>query len=250
MTNNSGENPILKLGSCEAGPVLYFFGARHTNNPDDIQFVQLKNFWDEFLNISSKNNAVFVEGVIHEVSKNYIDAIKLYGETGAIQWLAKESNIQVLRPEPNDVEQRKYLCSLFDPKVVAYSLIIQNLGAWFRHSRNNGFKNAIENSVDREVKYKDIYEFIPNNAWFFNQHKEIFGEQNLEDKNFLDSVSDPRKGISIVNRVISSRTKMRNEYILVAISEALKLKKNIFIVYGSGHIPVLENSLRELFDSK
>ncbi|MFZ2206990.1 MAG: hypothetical protein WAV29_06045 [Microgenomates group bacterium] len=249
MLSNQKENSILKLGPFKTGQMLYFFGARHTNNPDDSQFTQLKSVWAEYLDISNENRVVFVEGTMREISNDYSDAIKLYGETGAIQWLAKESNIQVFRPEPDDVKQRENLCSLFDANIVAYSLIIQNLGAWFKHERESKFEKALENSVKREVNFTKIYGFKPDVIWFNNLHKKVFGDQTLEDKDFLDSVSDPRKNGTVVNEVIASRSKMRNEFIMEKITEAFVLEKSIFIVYGMGHMAVLEGHLRKLFGS-
>jgi len=249
VPEQSQENPVLKLGPSPTGQILYFFGARHTNNPDDIQFNYLQQFWNEFLNVVKRDKIIFIEGATREISQNYEEAIRQYGEAGAIRWLARESNIDVIRPEPGEEEQRKLLCALFSHHIVAYTVIAQNLAGWFRHKSQTSFDKAVERVLEREAKFSNIYGFIPDRLWLDNQHKELFGERRLEDKNFLDSISDPRKGGTMVNNIVAFRSKMRDEHLLSAIVKAWKSGKSIFIVYGRGHLLSMERSLQELVKS-
>ncbi len=240
------DNPILKIGPNSNHQVLYFFGARHTNNNNDVQFGRLKKFWDEFLNNSSEERVAIIEGNVRDVPDNYEEAIKKYGESGAIFWLANKASIPVVCAEPSSSEQRKFLCSLFDPQLVAYALIVQNLGAWFRHVRDSTFSQAVERSIKREAEFTGIYEFIPDSNWLHDKHNELFDQQSLEDEKFLNSISDPRKDDTIINAIISNGTEMRNNHIKSVIVENWKDKKSIFIVYGKGHLSILRDSLKEL----
>ena len=249
MLEQSQENPILKLGPNLNGQVLSFFGARHTNDPTDIQFNHLKQFWNEFLNIVKNKSVVLTEGVIRAIPLGYEDSIQQHGETGAAQWLAKEAGVDVIYSEPSVEEQRKWLCASLDSQIVAYTMIVQNLAVWFRQTRQLSFDEAVNRSVKREAKFLGIYGFTPDDVWFYNQHRKLFGEQHLEDRSFLDSISDPRKSDTPVNTVVALRTKIRNEYLLSAITEAWKSGKNIFIVYGKGHLTALERPLQELITS-
>lgn len=246
MSDDIQKNPELKLGPTSRGQILYFFGARHGNDPADAQFIQLKQLWNDFLNTVKDERIVCTEAAIREVPEIFEDAIKQRGEVGATQWLAKEAGVTVMCPEPDDVEQRKALCASFDAQAVAYALIAQNLAAWFRHVHDFAFSEAIERSVKRETKFADIYGFTPDGAWFQKKHRALFGERVLEDKAFLDSIADPRKSNTLVNQIVSGRTKMRNEYVRACIADAWKSGKSIFIVYGKGHLAVLESELREL----
>ena len=246
MSHQPQENPVLKLGPNPAGQVLYFFGTRHTNDPEDKQFKQIKKLFEEFLSQLKKEKVVFVEGITNEIPQDYEESIREYGEAGGVKWLARKASINVMRPEPSDEEQRKLLCALFDPKLVAYTVIIQNLASWFRHTSQTSFDKAISRVLSREVKFSDIYRFAPDRLWFDDHHKQLFGEQKLEDKQFLDSISDPRKNDSVVNNVVASRSKLRNEYILSVIKKSWKYGNSIFIVYGKGHLVSLEKDLKKL----
>lgn len=225
---------------------MYFFGARHTNNPSDEQFERLELLWNDFLNKSQGLKSVFVEGAIHEIPQDYKESIAQYGETGAICWLALKANLEAVRPEPGEGEQRKKLSSLFDPNCVAYAVIAQNLSGWFRHTSPISFEEAVEKVLDREAKFVDTYGFVPDKTWLGNQHRKLFIEQKLEDKNFLDAITDPRKSETLINQIVSARSSVRDEHIFREIEKVWESGKNIFIVYGKGHLAVLDKPLREL----
>ncbi|MDP2642044.1 MAG: hypothetical protein Q8P21_02015 [bacterium] len=246
MSDQSQQNPILRLKSTSGGQILYFFGAKHTNDLTDTQFSYLKQLWEEFFAAAKGGKIVFVEGTTHGMPQSYEEAIRQYGEAGAIQWLAMKEDVETIRPELDDLEQRKTLCTIFHPQFVAYTVIVQNLAGWFRHTGQSSFDEAIGRVLSREAKFRDVYGFVPDKSWLEGHHKRLFGEQRLEDKGFLDSISDPRKTDTIVNSIVASRSKMRDEYILSAITKVWKSGKSIFIVYGKGHLNALENSLQEL----
>lgn len=239
-------NPILKVGPNTLGQILFFFGARHTNDPTDAQFDQLRRQWDEFMSSSKGERMMFTEGPIRDVPEKYEDAIEKRGEVGAAQWLAKEADVTAIYPEPDETQQRKTLCASYSPQDVAYTLIVQNLAGWFRHSHDATFIEAVERSVNREAKFADIYDFTPDVAWFRKKHTELFGNQKLENKDFLDSIADPRKNNTLVNQIVAERTKMRNNYILERITETWNTGKSVFIVYGKGHLAILEPALKKL----
>lgn len=241
MSEQSQKNPVLKINLNTTGQVLYFFGAKHSNDPRDSQFDSLKETFDDFIRIAKGEKVIFVEGPIHEIPQDYEVAIREQGETGAAQWLGRKAEIEIVRPEPNEKEQRQALCASFDPHTVAYGMITQNLGAWFRHSRQSSFEDALNRTLSREIKFSEVYGFAPSIDWLYEQHKKLFPDQPLEDKNFLDSISDPRKNDTQVNIIIAARSKIRNEYIFSKIAETWKSGKSIFIVYGRGHLNTLES---------
>jgi len=246
VVEQSQGNPVLKLGPNPKGQVIYFFGAKHTNDPSDEQFVRIKDLFEGFLNCAKGAKVVFVEGVVREIPQIYEEAINQYGESGAVQWLGMEACIDVIHPEPSDAEQREKLCASFNSSDVAYAVIVQNLASWFRHESQTSFNEAIDRVLNRESKFSSIYNFIPDRSWFNSQHKKLFGEQKLEDKKFLDLISNPRKSNTVINKVIGSRSKLRNKHILSVITKAWKSWNSIFIVYGKGHLVALEDTLKAL----
>lgn len=240
---------MLKLGPNPKGQVIYFFGARHTNNPKDVQFIQLKNFWDDFLSESKTDKIVFVEREkIEGASKQYEETIIKNGEAGAAKYLADESGVEVMWPEPSREEQISFLCRYFKPQLVAYAFITRNLSSWFKHQRQSQFSDAVEHSIKKEAKFEKIYKFIPDTIWFNKQHDKLFANQPVGDKNFLDSVTDPnKKDNTTVNKIIATLSEMRNDYIMEEIKKFFDLGKSIFVVYGKGHFISLGPRIKELF---
>jgi hypothetical protein len=244
---NKLNNKVFEKKVLNSTQSFYFFGMVHTNNPDDSQFNSLKEVWSGFLkNKSRKEIIVFTEGTIRTAISNFDDSVIKFGESGGIQWLAKEAKIECVCPEPNNEEQRRDLCVRFDSNSVAYSMIVQNLSSWYRHADLLSFNEILVKTIEREAKFSDIYGFSPDIDWFNDYHKKIFGKRKIEDRLFLDSISDPRKDDTLINKIISLRTELRNKRILHSIIEAWKSGKSIFIVYGKGHLDILEDPLKKL----
>lgn len=248
MFKTKQENPILKLGPNSTGQILYFFGARHANDPSDPQFTQLENLWSEFIINANAQCVVFVESVVRDVPEQLSNAIIQRGEIGAMLWFAHRDDTLAICSEPDDIEQRRALCTQFNSQDVAYTFIVQNLTSWSRlEFQKFDFNEAVKRAISREVKFFEIYGFTTDVAWFFEHHRKLFGEQLLEDKNFLDAISDPRRNDTLVNSIVAARSQMRNEYIAKRFSDAWLNGKSIFIVYGKGHLSFLEPVLRKLF---
>ncbi len=238
---------MLKVGPNKKGGAIYFFGARHTNDFEDSQFELLKSLWDEFMASHKNDGVVFVESEVDDIPNKYGDAIRQYGEVGAASWLAKQAGSVVVCPEPNGEEQRKYLCESFDAQLVAYAFIVRGLSSWFKHKRESHFDDAVSQLIKREEGFSSVYHFVPNDVWFYSKHNEMFKNQPLSDKKFLDSISDPiQKRHSIINDIISSLSDMRNDFILEMINKFWRQGKSIFIVYGKGHLGVLRAGLENL----
>jgi len=177
--------------------------------------------------------------------------VKQRGEVGAGQNLAQTAGVPIQCPEPDDTQQRQSLSEKFDPDEVVYTLIVQNLGAWFRRTNpSTTFQEAIERTLKREANFSKIYGFTPDNKWLLEQHAKLFGSQNLEDRQFLDSITDPRTTKLKINKIVAARTQIRNDYILNNIQDAWSEGKSIFIVYGRGHATVLIPQLQNFINKK
>lgn len=245
MINDLQENPIIKIKSI-SGNALYFLGARHTNDPSDVQFDKIKNLWSDFLENTEGERIIFIESIIHNTSDDFEDSVRKYGEAGAVFFLARKAGLGVIKPEPTAEEQRRILCGLFDKEIVVYTMIIQNLSAWSRLINKSNFNDVLKRTLHTEKEYSEIYGFTPDITWFKKQHRKLFGKQEIEDRFFLNNISNPRKSDTQINIVASHRTKVRNEYIINRITEAWNSGKNIFIVYGKGHLSILEDELQKL----
>ncbi|OGN27304.1 MAG: hypothetical protein A2941_00395 [Candidatus Yanofskybacteria bacterium RIFCSPLOWO2_01_FULL_49_17] len=245
-TNSS----ILIIKSERTGQFLYFFGIQHSNDPTHSQVEAIKEFWQEFLRQSrqpSDKRIVLIERTPVDTLDSLGQAIIKYGESGEAQWLARQENINIECPEPSLETQRKVLCEKFDSPAVAYALIVRNLNAWIKRTTRSPFESALAQTISREAKAEDVYKFTPTLEWFRGYHKNLFGDQKLEDARFLASITDPRYSEnSQTNKIIASITQIRNGYILNRIKDLWKLGFDVFIVYGRGHLDILRPDLEQL----
>lgn len=240
------EDHILKIYSKNNKQAVFFFGAKHTNNPNDEQFIVLEKLWGDFFDNYGDNSVAICEGLVRKPVDSFVDAIKSHGESGAIQWFARKNRIEIICGEPASLLQREYLCKKFDKDDVAYAIVVQRISGWFRGTHNRTFSEVVNNSILNEIEFEDIYGFMPTTEWFYSKHKNLFSIQNLEDKLFIDSITDPRTTNTIINSIISTRSKFRNDNLLSLINKLWKEGKSIFIVYGNGHLVVLRDSLKKI----
>lgn len=81
-------------------------------------------------------------------------------------------------------------------------------------------------------------------------HKTIFDTDfSLEDKNFFFSIINPTKEKSIINKVSRTCSTFRNIHVTMEIEKLWNQGKNIFIVFGAGHLILQEPALRKLLVS-
>jgi len=223
------------------------FGSTHEIDPKNSQFLFIKKIFQEFLDDNNESKLVIAETSKPEfIEKTYDLSIQKNGEAGATYYLAAKHNIPSTCPEPTPIEQREGLCSMFSSEMVVYSLVLQNLAAWFRNNRDRTFAEVIDFTLKREVDFGAPYSFDITLEWFEEYHKKVSPNQKIQDELFLMKMADPRREDSEVNKVIHSRTKIRNEFILNFIKKSWNDGNSLFIVYGRGHFDVLRGELLKL----
>jgi hypothetical protein len=102
---------LLKLKSGKN--FFYYFGEKHSYNPNDSQWEELKDFWSEFLEkTKDTKKIVFIEEGIRSLESNENDAVLKHGGMGLITFLANKENIEVFSPEPEEKWERCVLSKL------------------------------------------------------------------------------------------------------------------------------------------
>lgn len=246
---NSGQ--ILRFGPGAKNQFLLIFGFRHSNNPEDPQFDELSKLWTEFRQLVGRQKVVFTEGVPRDMPGPFKESIVQRGEVGAAQWLARESDIQVQCPEPNEHWQREELVKIFNPEDVAYAFVAQRLASWAgRKGDKTSLETEIEVALKREVKYESLYRFKINLDWFKKHHQDLFPTEKLSDAEFLNRIVDPRRLETIINKVVAERTKLRNKYIYEKIEEVWQSSGDLLVVYGLGHVLSLAGRLENLVSAQ
>jgi hypothetical protein len=220
---------------------LYFLGAQHSNNPADSQFEKINALWEEFLTITSdKPRLVLVEGGITPIGSNKVEAIEKYAEPGYTVFLASNSKVSVMSPEPPESLEVQELLQKYDKEAVAVYFYCNMVSQWQRFN----VKEDLDTYVGKHLGYYFYkpewqgFDFSPTNLKYL--YKRVLNREfDEKDEKFVYEQTKPTD-----DNISGRSSDIRDTYILSKIIE-LWLENNLFIVYGSGHAIRQEQALRQ-----
>lgn len=228
---------------------LYFFGSRHTYNPDDEQIQKLEVLWSEFVSSTSGASRVtLVEGGKRAILSSKKEAIETGGEIQYTALLSAQSNIPTESPEPPASYWFQTLASQFSKDAVAYYDFARICYQWNQKDVRPSFNVYVSNFLEANVKNSgwDGYDFSLEHMKKI--HYELFRTTFREDdKQFFYDIINPTTSFSIINEVSRADDEgIRDVYILSEIERYWKEGKSLFIIYGQQHAVILEGALRKL----
>lgn len=76
------------------GRLLIFFGARHSNDPEDAQWIDLEKHWKAFIgHTNSRKIVLYEQGPLNLEHLSKIEALQQESESGLVVWLAALADI-------------------------------------------------------------------------------------------------------------------------------------------------------------
>lgn len=227
---------------------IFYFGAKHSYNPNHKQFRLLENFWDDFLVQTKKINCiVLIEGGIRPIPKNETDGIREGGEASFVTFLANKEHIEIYSPEPNQSTERQELLKKFTKEQIQYYYFARTINQWYRRNCSPSFDNYIQNFLKNSKRLRGWEDFDFSLENMKKIHKRLFDTKfNEKDKNLFAKSVDPTKKLNILNKIAAESGIIRDTHILSEIKKLWDKKKNIFIVYGQAHAVMQEPVLRDL----
>lgn len=230
---------------------IYYFGANHSRDPNDIQFPMLEQFWQNFLDVTGgKNCAVLVEGALRTIGTTKEACAD---EEGClITFLASEKDIPVFCPEPRKSYAVRKLLKQYPIEHIAYMEFAQ--ANYSAHHKKE---------VVPDIDLTKFAEFILNDfTCFFKQcfydreftldmikavHRELFNtELDIDDKEFFYSICNPVLGSTAINKICRTNSILRDEHIIKHIESLYAQGKNIFVVYGASHAVMQEPAIKKI----
>ncbi len=228
---------------------LYFFGSRHTYNPEDEQISKLEDFWNDFLlTTTDTRRIVLVEGGARTILGSKIEAIETGSEIQYVAFLAAQDDVVVESPEPPASYWFQTLADRFSKDAVAYYDFARVCYQWNQMDTRSEFETYISSFLEANTKNSgwDNYDFSIEHMKEI--HQQIFGSTFKEDdENFFHDIINPTTSFSIINEVSRADDEgVRDIYILSEIEKHWKEGKSLFIIYGQQHAVILENALKKL----
>lgn len=235
------------LGSSEQK--IYYFGERHSRDPQDTQWRQAKKYWLEFLtNTNNLKRIVFVEGNKLPIMNTEGEAIKKYGGPGFITFLASQNNVDIHCPEPERAYEISELEKKFPKEEIAYYYFARSTSGW---NKMKGPRPQFEKYISQSFKKNKIESKWPDFDFSFenmkNIHKKIFRDEfNHNNPDFFKNIVSPIKSETKINEIARFCSNVRNIYMINEIQKYWDMGYSIYIHYGVGHAVMQEPTLIDL----
>jgi hypothetical protein len=230
-----------------SGKSLYYFGERHSFDPKDEQWDQVKTFWNKFMAQPAEKRVVLTEGGVRPIEKSEAESIVEHGGMGLVTHLATLANIPIRSPEPDEAYERSELEKEFFRDEIQYYYFARVVHQWSKKLPQPDFEAYMASYLETDKRRSgwDGYDFSLNHMKEI--HEKLFGKgfDPRDDKFFYD-VSNPADTATAINRVSSRSSVIRDLYIVREIEKYWKDGYSIFAQFGWSHVVMQEPLLKEL----
>ncbi len=215
---------------------LFYIGGEHSWNPDHPQFDFLKEKFSEFLKIAKHPLAV-VESCGWAVYATETEAITNGGEIGFVSFLCRQNNTPIVCFEPDRGEEMNALLKRFSKDEIEYYYFARTVAQWHRLTEKPDINNYLGRFLERDKSASGWNDFEFSVAHMGEVHTKLFGgNADLKNAEFFRKIENPMREDNPLKEVVRASGRFRDETVVKKILEAWSQKKDLFIVYGRGHM--------------
>ena len=235
----------LKSGS----NFVYYFGEKHSFDPDHPQWSDEKEFWNKFLeDTRDKKRIVFIEGGKRPVEADENQSILKHGGMGLVTYLAHEAQIETFSPEPDEKYERSEMEKEFSREEIQYYYFARIVHQWSKkQDPKPDFKEYVNGYLEGDKKESGWVDFDFSLEAMKKIHSNLFNK--LFDENdtnlFYDAIT-PVELNTMVNKVSRASSQIRDQYIVQQICDYVSKGYSIYLQYGASHAVMQEPLLKEL----
>ena len=235
----------------KSGQLIYYCGERHTNDPKHPEWVQIKKFWDEFVQeTKNKHRLVFIEGGKPPIKETADSAILKFGGPGFISFLAHEHSVNIESPEIQLVDLIEKLQLQFTHEQIVYYFFATDVAQWNRYiDPKPDFDAWMQSRLDsdkKKLQWDDIDFSVQGMKTIHEQLFQIPFDKN--DELFFRKNVNPVKVQGVINQVSQAAGRIRDEYVVTKTVEYFKQGYSIYIQFGMTHAVMQEPYLKELIE--
>ena len=230
---------------------LVFFGANHTRDKDNHQFIQLKELFEH-----SNPQIAFNEGgqiPFDRIYPDYDSAIAQNGETGALKYLSDKVGIKMMNGDLEDnLEFGELLKTIPKDELYLYIAVERYLNL-HKHNRFPGM--TLEQSFDEKfIKYLSDSGFpLTDEERKFSYLTGLYKQYLKKDLN-LDSLVEIQEyylfDTGIFGRVGRATKEVRDQGLLRKIDKALDEHDRVLVVFGASHIFAVRPALKVIIEKE
>lgn len=240
---------------------LVYFGTPHVHNLEHPVLAQIEATFDK-----ANPDLVFVEGIRAQGDREIFNhkiknttrekIIGSMGESGFTLKLAVDKGIEWQSPEPSEQDLFTGLLAEGFSKDEIFSWhVLQLLPQYADQDNKEGFKDYCQKYIQYFHENTNWQGFDYSYSHAIQEAERLLGklidiEHESDALNYIDPIpwDDKKSTQTVLNRIGSSASRLRDHKIIGDIAEALKVKKRIFIVYGSSHAVMQEPALKKLME--
>jgi hypothetical protein len=235
---------LVNIYTPDGGSLLYF-GARHSNNPNDPQFLDIEYWWTQF-----KPDIALNEGGNPPVLKTRDEAISKAGEPGLVRFLAARDKIPVRSLDPSRSEQVAVLRKKYSAEQIKMSFI---LGQMTEYGRIIGGEESPEDHLKKTIDVLNSEPGLDVEPKSISELESVFRRICPEQgsyKNAKPSWFDPNIRGNPFNAISRDNNDFRDRYMLDLVTHTVREKKRVFAVVGASHVVMQEDAIREILKEK
>jgi len=219
---------------------LFYFGTRHTFDPNDWQIRAIEDYWRQFRPTLALN-----EGGDPPALESQEETVQRFGEAGLVRFLAKAGRVPVRSLEPPSDEEHTLLQRDFSVEQIKVFYVLRGV-VQFRKSRNDerveGFVERVVQGLSREQGLEgppcSLAEFERSYVRLFRAPT----DWRVVPEDWFDPViSRPE---SYTNRISRQLSEFRDRYMVKLLIREVERGNRVFAVVGGSHVIMQERALR------
>jgi CRISPR/Cas system-associated protein endoribonuclease Cas2 len=237
--------PYLLTIYTSGGGSLLYYGARHSDNPDDQQFLEIEYLWTQF-----KPDIAFNEGGDPPVEKTRNEAIRRAGEPGLIRFLAARDKVPVMSLDPTRSQQVIALRKKYSAEQIKLFFILLQMT---EYQRIIGGDESPEEHLKKTINILNSEPGLDVEPKSISEVESVFARICPGQGSYKDakpSWFDPTLTENTFNAISRDSSNFRDRYMLKLIARTVNEKKRVFAVVGASHVVMQEQAIREMLKEK
>lgn len=219
---------------------LLLFGAEHTKAPRDPQIDSIRSLWSSF-----SPTVALVEGRQGFLFRWISDPVEVYGESGLVADLARESGIPYYTWEPMIEQEVAEILKFHQQKRTALFYILRPYFGQVKFGRPDDPDGVVAGTIGRRTKLAGLEGSISSVA----EIDSIWNSDFQGQKDWRDT--DDRFGWpGYLNEIAARSNAFRDEHFARVIIDLVRAGYRVFAVCGSSHAVKLENAVRSSLRTK
>ena len=215
---------------------VYFFGDKHITDYDDLQYKDMLNFANNFLEKNKwKKNIILVEwckwiAAEKILSNNSASATQTYVK------FAVDNKLERSSAEPKFSEELEYIINNWIPnKDYAYYYIARTIAQRYRWWQIKSIEEYLDTFMNKDIRFESILWKKYSLELFRELHNDIFKEKlDLNNETWFKHQASPNNWWTI-NKASNMSWYFRDLYISKKVLEYLDQWYNVLMAFGRFH---------------